>query len=78
MNTMSHKTNLQLLQERLTALGVPASHYSLGRNRDERTCLVEDGDGWVVYYSERGRLESLQAFSSFAEASEHIVGLLRP
>ena len=57
---------------------MPINDYSLGRDRDERTCLVETDEGWVVYYTERGRRESLKLFSSLAIASKHLIELLHP
>ena len=69
---------MELLAFELDSLGVPRSHYSLGRHRDERTCLVEDGGRWQVYYAERGRTENLHEFATFAEARQHLLKELVP
>lgn len=41
----SHATDLHRLYEALAGLGMPINHYSLGRDRGERTCLVETDEG---------------------------------
>lgn len=61
-------TSLNELAQELKALGVPESYYSIGVNRDERTCIIFDGIKWSVYYSERGRMEDLKEFSNFEDA----------
>lgn len=46
---------LRDMTRQLEDLGVPTDSYSVGRDRDESYCLVQDEDGsWRVYYSERG------------------------
>ncbi|TPG77751.1 hypothetical protein [Pseudomonas mandelii] len=61
-------TSLNELAQELKILGVPEGYYSIGVNRDVRICIIFDGVKWVVYYSERGRMEDLKEFSSFADA----------
>lgn len=61
-------TNLNRLAKDLEFLGVPKSNYSVGKNQNERTCIVFDNAIWSVYYSERGRMEDLRQFSDFSIA----------
>lgn len=61
-------TNLNELAQELKTLGVPENYYSIGVNRDERTCIIFDGVKWCVYYSERGQMEDLKVFSNFTDA----------
>ena len=67
---------LTALAEELERLGVPSNYYSLGANRDERTCLLERDGKWLVYYSERGRMEDLREFSTLGDAAAFLVGAL--
>jgi len=64
---------LSALRQELVALGVPAGYYSVGSNRDERTCLVLDDGKWLVYFSERGQLADLAVFDSFEAARGEFV-----
>lgn len=61
-------TSLNKLAAELMALGVPKTYYSIGANQNERTCIVFNGDKWIVYYSERGRMEKTEEFNNFADA----------
>jgi hypothetical protein len=61
---------------RLQELGVPESVYSVARERNETYCLVEEADGWHVFYSERGTRESERVFVSKAAASDELVRLV--
>jgi hypothetical protein len=60
--------NLNELAQELKTLRVPSNLYSIGKNQNERTCIVFDGDKWRVYFSERGRMEDLKQFGDYAEA----------
>lgn len=71
-------TDMEQLVVLLDSLGVPRSHYSLGRHRDERTCLVEDSGLWQVYYAERGQTENLHEFFTFEEAKRYLLKELLP
>ena len=70
-------TKLVALDQELKSLNVPSSYYSLGHNRDERTCLVETDGRWLVYYSERGRMEDLHEFNDFEEARRYLISVLK-
>jgi hypothetical protein len=61
-------SDLSELARELKDLGVPENHYSIGVNQNERICIVFDGAQWIVYYSERGRMENLREFLNFADA----------
>jgi len=62
------------LRTALERLGVPRTDYSLlrGGYPNECYCLVQDGDGWVVYYSERGHKSSVECFGTESEACEYL------
>lgn len=78
MIEMPTSFDLSSLAKMLESKGAHHNHYSLGVHRDERTCLVPLGDGWEVYYAERGRREDLRVFGSLAEAGDHLVQALCP
>ncbi|MFP3515127.1 hypothetical protein SB766_02820 [Pseudomonas sp. SIMBA_077] len=65
--------NLKQLATELKALGVPKTYYSIGANKNERTCIVFNGVKWVVYYSERGRMEQAEEFNNFADARAEFI-----
>lgn len=64
------------VESRLQELGVPESVYSVARERNETYCLVEEADGWHVFYSERGSRNSERVFVSGATASDELVRLV--
>jgi len=39
----------------LTQNKIDPDYYSIGEEKNESLCLVEDLSGWCVFYSERGR-----------------------
>lgn len=51
---------LETLAAHLASLRIDV--HSIGRDLDERYCLVERPDGWHVYYSERGQRSGLRVF----------------
>ncbi len=73
-NTKS--SNLDSLDQELIKLGVPKNYYSLGREKNERTCVIKEDDEWLVYYFERGSREDLHKFSDFSEMKKYIVSEL--
>lgn len=70
-------SDMKALAAELQALGVPSSYYSLGQHRDERTCLVETDGEWLVYFAERGQREDLHRFSSFTDARQYLLTVVR-
>lgn len=78
MIEMPTSFDLSSLAKLLESKGAHHNHYSLGIHRDERTCLVPVGNGWEIYYAERGRREELRAFTSLEEAGEYLVQALCP
>ena len=61
-------TNLNKLAGELKTLETPDNYYSVGINQNERTCIVNDGKKWLVYYSERGQMTDLKEFKKFEDA----------
>ncbi|TWR83085.1 hypothetical protein FJD38_24375 [Pseudomonas saxonica] len=61
-------TSLSKLADELKILGTPDNHYSIGINQNERTCILNDGKKWLVYYSERGQMTDLKEFKKFEDA----------
>jgi hypothetical protein len=68
---------LLILAQELKALGIPASYYSLGHTRDEKTCFVFSDGKWLVYYSERGILGDLGKFDNFEDAKANLISRLQ-
>ena len=60
------------VRETLRRPSVPDSTCSIGRDVDEAYCLIEELDGWHVYYSERGNRNAGQVFSSEVTAAKEL------
>lgn len=69
-------TNLNKLAGELKSKGDPNNHYSIGINQNERTCIVNKGTKWLVYYSERGQLTDLKEFKDFEDAKAEFLSRL--
>jgi hypothetical protein len=54
-------------------LSVPDSAYSIGHDSNEAYCLIEERDGWHVYYSERGHRNAEQIFASESSAAAELM-----
>lgn len=67
------------LDTKLKEMRVPEYYYSLliGGTPNERLCLVNEGNKWQVYYSERGEKNGLKEFMSEDEACEHMLKKLK-
>ena len=50
--------------------------YSIGRDENETYCLVQEPDGWHVYYSERGNRNAEKVLASESEACEELARLV--
>ncbi|MGR0218630.1 hypothetical protein [Agromyces sp. ZXT2-6] len=61
------------LRAELHRLSVPDSAYSIGHDSNEAYCLIEEPDGWHVYYSERGRRNGEHVLSSEADAGAELM-----
>ena len=61
-------TSLNKLADELKTLGSPDNHYSIGINQNERTCILNDGKKWLVYYCERGQMTDFKEFKKFRDA----------
>ncbi|KAA8999458.1 hypothetical protein FJU30_14095 [Affinibrenneria salicis] len=72
-------------QTELSALlqqsGFPHDSYSIGKDKDESLCLINDGLGWVMFYSERGRRSHPEYFqteeaacAAFLASLKHMLG----
>ena len=70
------RSNLDSLDQDLVKLGVPRNYYSLGLERNERTCVIEEDGDWLVYYFERGRREDVHAFSDFLDMKKYLLSEL--
>jgi len=68
---------ITVLDQELKSLNVPEGYYSLGHSRDERTCLIEVNGRWLVFYSERGRMEDLHTFDEFEDARRYLISVLQ-
>jgi len=64
------------IESELIKLGVPKGYYSLGREQNERTCILEKDNTWVVFYSERGNREDIHHFTDFNDAKRYVLSIL--
>lgn len=72
-NTGNVDLRLSELASELDSKNVPQAYYSLGKERNERTCLVLDGVRWLVYYSEHGEMSDLKECFDFESARKEIL-----
>ena len=65
---------IESLQQKLEELGAPKCYYNLtGKgNDDERLNLVQVGDKWAVYFSERGVKTTYIEFDIMEDAIEYL------
>lgn len=61
------------LRSELQRRRVPGFAYSIGRDENETFCLVQEPDGWHVYYSERGNRNMETVFTSESAACEELL-----
>jgi hypothetical protein len=63
------------LRRILREKNVPDYYYNLDNfgEIDQRVCLEPDGDGWLVYYSERGQMFNLVKYRTEEEACNDIL-----
>ena len=66
------------LQNFLREKKVPDYYYNLDNvgEIDQRVCLEFDGESWMVYYSERGKMFDLVKYHSEDEACSDILNRL--
>jgi hypothetical protein len=65
------------LERRLVAKRIPADAYTLwGSDRDNTLNLEQRGNGFIVYYSERGTRHSSRSFGSEADACNYFLETL--
>lgn len=65
--------NFLALEQDLKKLGVPKNYYSLGRERNERTCIIEEDNEWIVFYFEKGSREDLHRFFNFSDMKKYVL-----
>lgn len=72
-------TNDKLIQLELElkSIGVPRDYYSIGKSKNECTCILRESEKWLVFYSERGRREDLHNFTNFEDARSFMVNQLK-
>lgn len=63
--------NIRQLEDELQRLGIPASLYSIGVDRDEALCLLGEEGLWQVFFSERGSRQELRKFRDEDEACQY-------
>lgn len=61
------------LRSELQRRKAPGFAYSIGRDENETYCLVQEPDGWHVYYSERGNRNEEAVFASESAACEELL-----
>jgi hypothetical protein len=67
--------NKEQLKNLLKAKQIPDYFYNLDAvgETDQRVCLEFNMQGWVVYYSERGKKFDLMSFSTEDEACQEVL-----
>lgn len=60
--------NLNKLARDLKSQVASKNRYSIGINQNERTCIVNEGSEWLVYYFERGLMTDLKEFKNLEDA----------
>jgi hypothetical protein len=70
--------NRKILQELLQQEGFPPNSYDLnGGLLPERLTLVQQVDGWCVYYSEHGDETGKKRFVTESEACNYLLAEIR-
>lgn len=69
----TEKNNLAVLEVALKNKGIPKSYYSLGVERNERTCVIFEDSEWVVYFFERGRRNDVHKFIALESLIEYLL-----
>ncbi|WP_285100707.1 hypothetical protein [Promicromonospora sp. MEB111] len=64
------------LRAELQRRQVPELAYSIGRDENETYCLIQEPDGWHVYYSERGNRNAEKVLAESAACDELFSRLL--
>ncbi|MEU4385691.1 hypothetical protein [Promicromonospora sp. NPDC023805] len=64
---------IEELRSELRRRKVPGFAYSIGRDENETFCLVQEPDGWHIFYSERGIRSSERVLASESAACEELV-----
>jgi hypothetical protein len=63
------------LKAALEAADVPLRWFSIGSERNEATCLVNEGT-WKVFYSERGKRNDEVKFDAESSACNYLLQLM--
>jgi hypothetical protein len=67
---------LQELAKSLREQNIDPRSYSLGVDKNESLCLVNEGSKWCVYYSERGLQSGRQCFEDESAACKRMLDAL--
>jgi len=73
----NHVMNLKQTQKWLRHLGIPSYNYSINSlGGGDCMCIAFDfipGEGWTVFYSERGQRGDIQYFSNEEDACDALI-----
>lgn len=69
------RMSVELLQSYLDKLGFSERDYAIGRDDEDKLCMVHEGDEWIVFFSERGSRWDDVSFSSEKVACMYFLGL---
>lgn len=69
------RMSVQLLKSYLDDLGFGDRDYAIGQDVENRLCLVNEGDKWIVFFSERGSRWDDVSFDSEKVACMYLLGL---
>lgn len=70
------RINVRRLDGYLERLGFGERDFSIGREVENRLCLLPEGDQWLVFFSERGSRWDDVSFDSEEVACTFMLGLL--
>lgn len=73
-NSLDTKNNnLAILEAALKNKGISKNYFSLGVERNERTCVIYEIDEWVVYFFERGSRNDVHKFVALEDLIEYLL-----
>ncbi len=67
---------LRRLARRLGELDVDPAAYRVGEIDDDTWCLIREGGGWTVFWSERGARHNTTTFATADQAAAYLLGTL--
>lgn len=67
--------SVKRLRRDLERLGFAERDYAIGKSSEDKICVIKEGDGWAVFYVERGKRCDEVSFDSETVACTYMLGL---